>query len=153
MCGAGGERASRQARSLPDPWLMIGGSWRLSSNPVLRQQILPTLAKTDAGLDSAIAASLKTTDANDVLYQIEASRDYDPGPDLEKIRAPLLAVNSADDLINPPELGILEHEIKRVAEGRAVVIPPSSETRGHGTHTIAALWKRYLEELLALSAR
>ena len=88
-----------------------------------------------------------------MLYQIEASHDYDPGPDLEKIRAPLLAVNSADDLINPPELGILEHEIKRVSKGRAVVIPMSPETRGHGTHTIAAAWKGYLEELLSLSGR
>lgn len=125
----------------------------MSSNPVLRQRDLPTLARSDAALDSSIAASLKTTDANDVLYQVEASRDYDPGPDLEKIRAALLAVNSADDLINPPELGILEHEIKRVPNGRAVVVPLSPETRGHGTHTIAAVWKRYLEELLALSAR
>jgi homoserine O-acetyltransferase len=124
----------------------------MSSNPVLRQRDLPTLAKSDAGLDSSIAAALKTTDANDVLYQVEASRDYDPGPDLEKIRALLFAVNSADDLINPPELGILEQEIKHVAKGRAVVIPLSPETRGHGTHTIAAVWKRYLEELLARSA-
>jgi homoserine O-acetyltransferase len=125
----------------------------MSSNPVLRQRDLPTFAKSDAGLDSSIAASLKTADANDMLYQIEASHDYDPGPDLEKIRAPLLAVNSADDLINPPELGILEHEIKRVSKGRAVVIPLSAETRGHGTHTIAAVWKRYLEELLSISGR
>ena len=125
----------------------------MSSNPVLRQRDLPTFAESDTGLDSSIAASLKTADANDMLYQIEASHDYDPGPELEKIRAPLLAVNSADDLINPPELGILEHEIKRVSKGRAVVIPLSPETRGHGTHTIAAVWKRYLEELLSLSGR
>jgi homoserine O-acetyltransferase/O-succinyltransferase len=96
---------------------------------------------------------LKTSDANDVLYQFEASRDYDPGPDLEKIRAPLMAVNSADDLINPPELGILEREIKRVPKGKAIVLPLSPETRGHGTHTIATVWKQYLEELLASSAR
>jgi len=125
----------------------------MSSNPVLRQRDLPTFAESDTGLDSSIAASLKTADANDMLYQIEASHDYDPGPELEKIRAPLLAVNSADDLINPPELGILEHEIKRVSKGRAVIIPLSPETRGHGTHTIAAVWKRYLEELLSLSGR
>ena len=125
----------------------------MSSNPVLRQRDLSTFAKSDSGLDSSIAASLKTADANDMLYQFGASHDYDPGPDLEKIRAPLLAVNSADDLINPPELGILEHEIKRVSKGRAVVIPLSPETRGHGTHTIAAVWKRYLEELLSLSGR
>jgi homoserine O-acetyltransferase/O-succinyltransferase len=125
----------------------------MSSNPVIRQRELPTLAVTDSRLDEAIAASMKSADANDVLYQIEASYDYDPGPGLEKIRAPLLAINSADDLINPPELGILEREIKRVAKGRAIVIPLSPETRGHGTHTIAAVWKSYLEELLKLSAR
>jgi homoserine O-acetyltransferase len=123
----------------------------MSSNPVVRQRDLSTLARSDAALDSSIAAALKTADANDLLYQLEASRDYDPGPDLEKIRAPLLAVNSADDLINPPELGILEREIKRVPKGRAVVVPLSSETRGHGTHTIAAVWKHYLEELLTVS--
>jgi len=111
------------------------------------------LAESDSTLDAAIADSLKSADANDLLYQIEASRDYDPGPELEKIRAPLFAVNSADDLINPPELGILEREIKRVPKGRAVVLPLGPDTRGHGTHTIAAVWKRYLQELLSVSAR
>jgi homoserine O-acetyltransferase len=125
----------------------------MGSNPVLRQQQMPTLAASDTALDAAIADSLKTADANDVLYQVEASRDYDPGPDLEKIRAPLLAINSADDLINPPELGILEREIKRVPKGRAVVLPQSPETRGHGTHTVAAVWKQYLPELLAASEK
>ena len=121
----------------------------VGSNPVLRQKVMPTLAKADATLDAAIAASMKADDANDLLYQLEASRDYDPGRDLEKIRAPLFAVNSADDLINPPELGILEREIQRVPKGRAVVVPMSPETRGHGTHTIAAVWKNYLAELLS----
>lgn len=125
----------------------------MSSNPVIRQRELPTLAATDSRLDEAIAASMKSGDANDVLYQIEASYDYDPAPGLEKIRAPLLAINSADDLVNPPELGILEREITRVPQGRAVVIPLSPETRGHGTHTIAAVWKTYLEDLLEQSAR
>jgi homoserine O-acetyltransferase len=123
----------------------------VASNPVLRQQAMPTLGKADATLDAAIAGPMKTADANDILYQIEASHDYDPGPNLEKIRAPLFAINSADDLINPPELGILEREIKRVPNGHAVVVPMSPETRGHGTHTIAAVWKNYLEELLSIS--
>src|SRR5438270_2460525 len=120
----------------------------MGSNPMLRQQQMPTLARSDSTLDAAVALSMKTEDANDLLYQVEASRDYNPGPDLEKIRAPLVAVNSADDLINPPELGILEREIKRVPRGRAVVLPTSPETRGHGTHTIAAIWKQYLSDLL-----
>jgi homoserine O-acetyltransferase/O-succinyltransferase len=124
----------------------------MSSNPVLRQRDLPTLSQADAGLDAAIGSALKTDDANDLLYQIEASRDYDPGPGLATIRAQLLAVNSADDLINPPELGILEREIRRVPHGRAVVVPFGPDTRGHGTHTVAAVWKQYLTELLASSA-
>jgi homoserine O-acetyltransferase len=122
--------------------------WFMSSNPILRQKEAPTLAKTDEMLDKFVAEYMKTDDANDVLYAVEASRDYDPGPNLEKIRAPLLAINSADDLINPPELGILEREIKRVPNGRAVVIPLSDKTRGHGSHTLAALWKDQLLNLL-----
>lgn len=122
--------------------------WFMSSNPVLRQKEAPTLAKTDEILDKFVQQIVKTDDANDVLYAVEASHDYDPGPNLEKIRAPLLAINSADDLINPPELGILEREIKRVPRGRAIVIPLSDKTRGHGSHTIAALWKDQLMGLL-----
>jgi homoserine O-acetyltransferase len=122
--------------------------WFMSSNPVLRQKEALTLAKTDEVLDKFVDGIVKADDANNVLYALEASRDYDPGPNLPKIRAPLLAINSADDLINPPELGILEREIKRVPSGRAVVIPLSDQTRGHGSHTIAALWKDQLVSLL-----
>jgi homoserine O-acetyltransferase/O-succinyltransferase len=122
--------------------------WFMSSNPVLRQKDAPTLAKTDEVLDKFVEQIVKTDDANDVLYALEASHDYDPGPNLEKIQAPLLAINSADDLINPPELGILEREIKRVPRGRAIVIPFSDKTRGHGSHTLAALWKDQLVDLL-----
>jgi homoserine O-acetyltransferase/O-succinyltransferase len=122
--------------------------WFMSSNPVLRQKDAPTLAKTDEALDKFVEQIVKTDDANDVLYALEASHNYDPGPNLEKIRAPLLAINSADDLINPPELGILEREIKRVPHGRAIVIPLSDKTRGHGSHTLAALWKEQLVDLL-----
>lgn len=123
--------------------------WLMSSNPVLRQAEAPTLARTDEVLNKFVDDYLKTGDANDVLYAVEASHDYDPAPDLEKIRAPLLAINSADDLINPPELGILEREIKRVPHGRALVLPLSEQTRGHGSHTIAALWKDELVKLLS----
>jgi homoserine O-acetyltransferase/O-succinyltransferase len=122
--------------------------WFMSSNPVLRQKDAPTLAKTDEVLDKFVDQIVKADDANDVLYALEASHDYDPGPNLEKIRAPLLTINSADDLINPPELGILEREIKRVPHGRAIIIPLSDQTRGHGSHTIAALWKDELVKLL-----
>jgi len=127
--------------------------WFMSSNPVLRQKEAPTLAKTDEALDKFVNDYLKTGDANDVLYALEASHDYDPGPNLEKIHAPLLAINSADDLINPPELGILEREIKRVPHGRAIVIPLSDKTRGHGSHTVASLWKDELIKLLKESEK
>src|SRR5438874_2268473 len=127
--------------------------WFMSSNPVLRQKEAPTLANTDEVLDKFVEQIVKTDDANDVLYALEASRDYDPGPSLEKIRAPLLVTNSADDLINPPELGILEREIKRVPHGRAMVLPLSDKTRGHGSHTIAALWRDQLSILLKDSAK
>ena len=127
--------------------------WFMSSNPVLRQKDAPTLAKTDEVLEKFVNDYVKTSDANDVLYAVEASHDYDPGPNLEEIRAPLLAINSADDLINPPELGILEREIKRVPRGRAIVIPLSDKTRGHGSHTIAALWKDDLVKLLQETER
>jgi len=123
----------------------------MGSNPLLRQEESPTLAKADANLDRFVDAYVKTADANDVLYAVEASWDYDPGPGLGRIRAPLLAVNSADDLINPPELGILEREIRRVPGGRAVLLPLSPQTRGHGSHTLAALWSRDLAGLLKQS--
>lgn len=122
--------------------------WLLGSNPVLRQQEAPTRAQADQVIDSYVNDHLQTDDANDILYAVDASHDYDPGPALEKIEAPLLAINSADDLVNPPELQILEREIKRVRHGRAILIPFSERTHGHGSHTYAVLWKRDLEELL-----
>ena len=122
--------------------------WFVSSNPLLRQKEAPTLRQADEKIDNFIAEHTKIADTNDDLYALEASHDYDPGPNLEKIRAQLLAINFADDLINPPELGILEREIKRVPHGRAIVMPMSDKTRGHGSHTIAALWKDELVKLL-----
>jgi homoserine O-acetyltransferase/O-succinyltransferase len=122
--------------------------WLVGSNPVLRQQEAATRAQADQVIDSYVSERMKTEDANDLLYAVDASRDYDPGSALERIEAPLLAINSADDLINPPELQILEREIKRVPHGRALVIPFSEHTHGHGSHTYAVLWKQHLEELL-----
>ena len=120
----------------------------MGSNPVQRQKEAPTLAQADKVVGTSVTNAYKSMDANNVLYALEASQDYDPAPGLEKIEARLLAINFADDLINPPELGILEREIKRVKRGKAMVMPASSETRGHGTHTLAAVWKRYLQKLL-----
>jgi homoserine O-acetyltransferase len=125
----------------------------VGDNPVRRQRASPTLARADQTLDAYVANYVKTNDANNVLYALSASLDYDPGPKLEQITAPLLAINFADDLINPPELGILEKEISRVAKGRAILVPASDRTAGHGTHTIAAVWKQYLEELLTQTSK
>jgi homoserine O-acetyltransferase/O-succinyltransferase len=127
--------------------------WFMSSNPVLRQKEAPALRETDEKIDQFVNDYVKTGDANDVLYALQASHDYNPGPNLEKIRAPLLAINTADDLINPPELGILEREIKRVPHGRAIVMPMTDKTHGHGSHTIAALWKNELAKWLKQTNR
>jgi homoserine O-acetyltransferase len=127
--------------------------WLVGDNPLRRYNASPTLAKADQTFDAAVAQWVRTNDANNVLYAYRASEDYDPGPKLEQITAPLFAVNSADDLVNPPEIGSLEREIKRVPKGRAIMIPLSDKTVGHGTHTLAAVWKQYLEELLKISER
>jgi homoserine O-acetyltransferase len=127
--------------------------WLMSSNPVRRQNEAPTLADADRVMENYVANYVKTADANDVMYYFEASRDYDPAPGLDKIIAPLVAINFADDIINPPELGILEREIARVKRGRAVTYPLSDRTAGHGTHTIAAVWKDELGRLLKESER
>lgn len=121
----------------------------MSSSPLQWQKEAPTRDQADAFLEKWIEARMKQTDANDLLYQVDASREYNPAPALDRIQAPLVAINSADDQINPPELGILEREIKRVKRGRAILLPITDQTRGHGTHTRAAVWKNYLAELLA----
>jgi homoserine O-acetyltransferase len=127
----------------------MGMLFLMSSNPVVRQQEMQTLAASDEVYDAWLENALQGADANDLLYQVQASWDYDPGRYLERIEAPLVAINFADDLINPPELGLLESEIGRVPHGRAVLLPAGPETRGHGTHTLAALWKEELARLLA----
>jgi homoserine O-acetyltransferase len=120
----------------------------MASNPSLRVQQMPTLTVSDAVLDAAVNTAMQQDDANDTLYQIEASCDYDPAPALDNIRAPLLALNWSDDLINPPELGILEREIDRVPNGRAILIPFTAHTRGHESHLDAGAWKHHLLQLL-----
>jgi homoserine O-acetyltransferase len=120
----------------------------MANNPVERQREAPTREAADRVLDDYVRRTMRAMDANDVLYAIESSADYDPGPGLARITAPLLAINFEDDLINPPELGILEREIRRVQRGKAIVIPRSDRTRGHGTHTLAAIWKAHLIALL-----
>jgi homoserine O-acetyltransferase len=125
---------------------MVGSPWQW-------HQQAPTRTTADALFDELVQGYLAQLDANDLLYQIEAARDYDPAPELERIAAPLLAINSADDQVNPPELGILEQAIARVPYGRAVVLPISAATNGHRTHSVPAVWQQYLAELLAESER
>jgi homoserine O-acetyltransferase len=120
----------------------------MSSAPLQQQKQAPTREDADRLFDNAVRNALNGKDANDMLYQFDASRDYNPQPLLETIKAPLLAINSADDQVNPPELGIAEREIKRVRRGRFILIPISDQTRGHGTHSLPALWKQHLAELL-----
>jgi homoserine O-acetyltransferase len=126
--------------------------WMMTSSPLQLHKANPTHEKADAAV-AALRQRAARTDANDMLYQYDCSTDYNPSPLLEKIRAPLWAINSADDEVNPPELGILEREIKRVAHGRYILIPTSDETRGHGTHSRPVVWKNYLIELLQISAK
>jgi len=120
----------------------------MGSSPLQWQKQAPTRDAADKFYEDRMKAQLARTDANDMLYQFNASREYNPSPKLETIKAPLLAINSADDLINPPELSIMEREIKRVKKGHYVLIPISDETRGHGTHSLPKIWQQYLKELL-----
>ena len=123
------------------------GLTMMTSSPLQMLKQSPTRAEADAAFDKLKDAATRK-DANDMLYQFESSSDYNPQPELEKITARLIAINSADDQVNPPELGIMEREIKRVKHGRYVLIPISDDTRGHGTHSVAKLWKQYVVELL-----
>ncbi len=123
----------------------------MTSSPLQMYKQAPTRDQADRLFDESIERRMAANNAMDMLYQYDSSRSYNPEPKLEKIKAPLVAINSADDQVNPPELGILEREIKRVKRGRAVVLPITDETRGHGTHSLPAIWKQYLAELLASS--
>ena len=128
--------------------LLIAGS-----APLYMQKTLSTRDAADKYLDDYFKARFAALDANDFLYQVNSSRNDDPSPQLEKITAPMMYINSADDFINPPELDIAPKMVHRMPHARFVLIPASMDTYGHGTHTHAAVWKRYLVELLAESAK
>ncbi|MGH9442974.1 MAG: alpha/beta fold hydrolase [Thermoanaerobaculia bacterium] len=118
------------------------------SSPLQWQKAAPTRDTADRFLEEQMKSRITGVDANDFLYAFEASRDYDPSNELETITAPVLAINSADDQINPPELGLMEKLMPRVRRGRYVLIPTSEATRGHGTHSWPAVWQGYLREFL-----
>src|SRR5256885_7467939 len=120
----------------------------MTSSPLQWHKTAPTRDAADKWYEDQIRTRVASTDANDKLYQYNASREYDPSPKLEQITAPLLAINSADDVVNPPELGIMERLMPRVKHGKYVLIPTSDQTRGHGTHSLPAVWGQYLAEFL-----
>ena len=120
----------------------------VGSAPLQWQKQWPTRDEADKSYEDRVKAAVARLDANDLLYQLDASREYNPAPKLEAIKALLLAINSADDVVNPPELGIIEREIKRVKRGRFILLPITDQTRGHGTHTLPLIWQGYLKELL-----
>jgi homoserine O-acetyltransferase/O-succinyltransferase len=124
--------------------LLIAGS-----APLPMQKAYPTRDAADKYLDEYFKSRMPALDANDLLYQVNSSRNYDPSPQLEKIRSPVMYINSGDDFINPPELGIAQQEAKKIKNARFVLIPASDKTHGHGTHTWAVIWKQYLADLLA----
>jgi homoserine O-acetyltransferase/O-succinyltransferase len=133
----------RAALQIGTDFLLIAGS-----APLPMQKSYPTRDAADKDLDEYVHRVTHTLDANDLLYAVSSSRNYDPSTQLEKITVPVMYVNSADDFINPPELGIAQREVKRVKRGRFVLIPASVQTHGHGTHTWAVFWQQYLKELL-----
>ena len=136
----------RQALRLAEDLLLLAGS-----APLFDQSAGPGRDAADKALDDRFNSAIARLDANDVLYAMEASRNYNPASKLESIRVPVMAVNSADDFINPPELGILEREISRVKRGCAALLSITDQTRGHSTHTLAAVWGGYLARLLRVS--
>ena len=145
----GGEYASqpRGLRAAVQLLFMAG------SSPLQLQRSAPTRDSADAYIARWLDTRFAETDANDLVYQVDASRDYDPSTALDRITAPVLAINSADDFINPPELRLMEQLIPRVPRARFVLIPTSERTRGHGTHTVAAVWKEYFGPFVAALER
>jgi homoserine O-acetyltransferase len=120
----------------------------MTSSPLQWHKQSPTRDAADTWYENQIRSRVASTDANDMIYHYNASRDYDPSANLEKITAAVLAINSADDVVNPPELGLMEKLMPRVKRGKYVLIPTSDQTRGHGTHSLPAIWGKYLAEFL-----
>jgi homoserine O-acetyltransferase len=126
----------------------IGFLMMATSVPLQWQKQFPTVAAADKYVEEQVAARSKNTDANDMLYYYHAIEDYNPSPHLSKITAPLLAINSADDFVNPPELPMMQALITQVPKGRFILLPITDETRGHGTHSLPAIWGGELVKFL-----
>jgi homoserine O-acetyltransferase len=141
----GGDYAAPPVRGLTGALNIL--LW-MTSSPLQWQKLAPTRDAADRFYQDQIRTRLAATDANDMLYQFESSADYDPSPHLGQITAPLLAINSADDQVNPPELGLMEQLMPRVPRGRYVLLPITGQTRGHGTHSLPAVWGSHLRRFL-----
>lgn len=126
----------------------ISSLFFMGSSPLQLQKNAPTREQAEAAYASTRSSYLASLDANDFIYAFDASRYYNPAPHLEKIKAPLVAINSADDEVNPPELGLMEREIKKVKDGTYILLPITDQTSGHGTHSNPAIWGEYLKALL-----
>jgi homoserine O-acetyltransferase len=126
----------------------MGLLYIMSSAPKVQHKQAPTRDQADSVIRAYLDTNVKTHDANDVIYAFNASRNYDPSRDLEKIKASVLAINSADDYVNPPELGLMEQLMPRVKKGKFILLPITDQTRGHGTHSIPAIWKGHLADFL-----
>jgi homoserine O-acetyltransferase len=125
----------------------------MSSCPLQLQKQAPSRDAADQFLEKQMQTRLPPLDANDLIYQFDSSREYNPEPLLDKIMAPLVAINSADDVINPPELSLMERAMPKIKHGRYILLPISDKTRGHGTHSYPEIWKEHLAELLESSTR
>ncbi|ADW68047.1 alpha/beta fold hydrolase [Granulicella tundricola] len=123
------------------------------SAPLQMQKNQPTRELAEKFVDQSLARSVPTIDANNYIYYVNASRNYDPSKHLDRIKVPLLWINSADDFINPPELGLAQKQIKEIPKGRFILLPITDATRGHGTHTNAAIWKDDLIQLMKESEK
>ena len=121
----------------------------MTSAPLVQHRQAPTRDAADSSIRRFVEQRFRATDANDMLYQFESSRDYDPSSHLEQVSAPVLAINSADDFVNPPELGLVERLLPRVKQAKFVLIPISDQTRGHGTHSYPTVWGNWLRDFLA----
>lgn len=131
----------------------IGQLMFMVSSPLLWQKQAPTRLQSEEMLDNVLDRYLFNMDANDMIYAFESSRNYNPAPHLSKIKAPLIAINSADDQVNPPELKLIEKEMVKVEKGTFILLPITDQTSGHGTHSNPSIWDEYLKYLLAISIK
>lgn len=140
-------------KAQPPGALQIAADMQLiaGSAPLHMQEDLPTRNEADKYLEDTTKRTMAAMDANDYLYAVGSSRNYDPSALLDRIQVPVMFINSADDFINPPELGVAEREIRKVKKGKFILLPASEVTHGHGTHTWAAVWEKYLQDLLVVS--